>query len=44
MIYLIDDDISVLRGYELFLRSARIECKSFNNPKDFFSLLVFREW
>ncbi len=40
MIYLIDDDISVLRGYELFLRSASIECKSFNNPKDFLSLSV----
>ncbi len=35
MIYLIDDDISVLRGYELFLRSAKIECKSFENAKDF---------
>jgi FixJ family two-component response regulator len=35
MIYLIDDDRSVLRGYELFLSSAKIEFKSFENPKDF---------
>jgi FixJ family two-component response regulator len=40
MIYLIDDDRSVLRGYELFLSSAKIEYKSFENPKDFLSHFI----
>jgi CheY-like chemotaxis protein len=35
MIFLIDDDHSVRRGYELFLMSARMECKSFENANEF---------
>ena len=35
MIFLIDDDHSVRRGYELFLMSAKMECKSFENANEF---------
>jgi FixJ family two-component response regulator len=35
MIFLIDDDHSVRRGYELFLLSAKMECKSFENANEF---------
>jgi FixJ family two-component response regulator len=35
MIYLIDDDISVRRGFDLFLKSASLELKSFERAEDF---------
>jgi FixJ family two-component response regulator len=38
MIYLIDDDKSVRRAFELFLKSAGLEYKSFENANDFFAL------
>jgi len=37
MIYLIDDDISVRRGLELFFKSEGIEYKSLEGAADFFS-------
>lgn len=37
MIYLIDDDISVRRGFDLFLRSASLDLKSFERAEDFLS-------
>jgi FixJ family two-component response regulator len=43
MIYLIDDDRSVLRGYELFLRSAQIECMTFENADEFLTFYVPRD-
>ena len=38
MIYLIDDDHSVLRGYELLLTSAKMECTSFEDANEFFDV------
>jgi FixJ family two-component response regulator len=35
MIYLIDDDRSVRRGFEMFLKSAEMELVSFENAEDF---------
>jgi FixJ family two-component response regulator len=35
MIYLIDDDLSVRRGFELFFKSADMEYKSLENANDF---------
>jgi len=35
MIFLIDDDQSVRRGYELFLMSAKMECTSFEDAREF---------
>ena len=35
MIFLIDDDHAVRRGYELFLMSAKMECKSFESANEF---------
>lgn len=37
MIYLIDDDISVRRGFELFLKSEEMEYKSLEGAESFFS-------
>jgi FixJ family two-component response regulator len=37
MIYLIDDDKSVRRGFELFLKSEGMEYKSFEGAEDFCS-------
>lgn len=39
MIYLIDDDKYVLRGFQILLRSAKIESKSFENVECF-----LKEW
>lgn len=38
MIFLIDDDSSVRKGYELFFKSADLECTSLENANDFFDL------
>jgi len=38
MIFLIDDDSSVRNGYELFFKSADLECTSLENANDFFDL------
>ena len=38
MIFLIDDDQSVRRGYELFLMSAKMECTCFENALEFFDV------
>ena len=38
MIFLIDDDYSVRRGYELFLMSAKMECTSFENANEFLNI------
>jgi two-component system, LuxR family, response regulator FixJ len=35
MIYLIDDDLSVRRGFELFFKSADMEYKSLGTANDF---------
>lgn len=40
MIYLIDDDMSVRRGFELFFKSAGMEYKSFTCADEF--LLTFK--
>jgi FixJ family two-component response regulator len=37
MVYLIDDDKSVRRGFELFLKSAGMEFKSFETADEFLS-------
>lgn len=37
MIYLIDDDLSVIRGTEVFLRSSDLEFKTFLRADDFLS-------
>jgi len=37
MIYLIDDDKSVRRGFEMFLKSAEMNVVSFANAEDFLS-------
>jgi FixJ family two-component response regulator len=37
MIYLIDDDKSVRRGFEMFLKSAEMELLSFENAEDYLS-------
>jgi FixJ family two-component response regulator len=37
MIYLIDDDLSVRRGFELFFKSADMEFKSLATADDFLS-------
>jgi FixJ family two-component response regulator len=37
MIYLIDDDKSVIRAFELFLKSAGMECISFESATEFIS-------
>jgi FixJ family two-component response regulator len=37
MIYLIDDDKSVRRGFEMFLKSVDMELKSFENAEDYLS-------
>ena len=39
MIYLIDDDISVRRGFDLFLRSASLDLISFGRAEDFLSVV-----
>jgi len=39
MIYLIDDDRSVRRGFEMFLKSAEMDHKSFENAEDFLSVV-----
>jgi len=35
MIYIIDDDQSVRRGFGILLKSAGFECKSFGSAEDF---------
>jgi len=35
MIYIIDDDQYVRRGFKILLRSAGFECKDFENAEDF---------
>jgi len=35
MIYIIDDDLSVRRGFEMFLKSVDCEYKSYENAEDF---------
>jgi FixJ family two-component response regulator len=40
MIYLIDDDKSVRRGFEIFLKSAGMEYKSFESAENFLSLII----
>lgn len=35
MIYIIDDDKNVLRGYQILLRSAGLECCVFDNVEEF---------
>jgi len=35
MIYIIEDDKSIIRGFELFLKSAGMEFKSFESAIDF---------
>ena len=35
MIYIVEDDISIIRGFELFLKSAGMEFRSFENATDF---------
>jgi FixJ family two-component response regulator len=37
MIYLIDDDISIRRGFDLFLKSASLNLTSFERAEDFLS-------
>ena len=37
MIYLIDDDKSVIRAFELFLKSAGLKCISFESATEFIS-------
>jgi len=37
MIYLIDDDKSVRRGFEIFLKSAEMDLVSFETAEDFLS-------
>jgi len=37
MIYFIDDDQSVRRGFEMFLKSAGLEFKSFDSAENFLS-------
>ena len=39
MIYLIDDDKSVRRGFEMFLKSAEMDNRSFGNAEDFLSVV-----
>ncbi len=39
MIYLIDDDISVRRGFDIFLKSALLELISFERAEDFLSMI-----
>ena len=39
MIYLIDDDKSVRRGFEIFLKSSEMDHKSFENAEDFLSVV-----
>ena len=39
MIYLVDDDKYVLRGFQILLRSANLESKSFENVESF-----LKEW
>jgi FixJ family two-component response regulator len=35
MIFIIDDDRSILRGYQILLKSARLECCVFDNVEEF---------
>jgi FixJ family two-component response regulator len=35
MIFIIDDDRSVLRGYQILLKSAGLECTVFDNVEEF---------
>jgi DNA-binding NtrC family response regulator len=35
MIYIIDDDTSVLRGFQILLKSASLECCVFDNVEEF---------
>ena len=35
MIYIIEDDTSIIRGFELFLKSAGMEFRSFGSATDF---------
>jgi FixJ family two-component response regulator len=35
MIYIIDDDMSVLRGFQILLKSASLECCVFDNVEEF---------
>lgn len=37
MIYIIEDDKSIIRGFELFLKSAGMEFRSFGSAEDFLS-------
>jgi FixJ family two-component response regulator len=37
MIYIIDDDLSVRRGFEMFLRSVNHKYKSYENAEEFLS-------
>jgi len=39
MTYLIDDDISIRRGFELFLKSAALDLTSFERAEDFLSTI-----
>lgn len=39
MILIIDDDRSILRGYQILLKSAGLECCVFDNVEDF-----LRDW
>jgi FixJ family two-component response regulator len=35
MIYIIDDDLNVLRGFQILLKSAGMECCVFDNVEEF---------
>lgn len=37
MIYIVEDDVSVRRSFEMFLESAGLEYKSFESAESFFS-------
>jgi FixJ family two-component response regulator len=38
MIYIIEDDVSVSRSFEMFLKSAGLEFKSFRNAESFLTI------
>jgi len=39
MTYLIDDDISIRRGFDLFLKSASLDLQSFERAEDFLATI-----
>ena len=43
MIYIIDDDKNVLRGYQILLKSANLECSVFDNVEEFLCNWIFKE-